>query len=530
MNAETSQTYCERCLTTFGQNPERCPNLVCKRFRPDDGWGKLYQAGQVIDRNYRVLQMLAMGGAGVTYRARELSDSDEMTGPDLALKVLFQSRSGGSYLRRLATEAQIIQELDHQNIVQYHGFVHRSGHAPYLITGYESGGSLLAHLERTGALTVQQTVAIGRQICAALEKAHEYGVVHRDLKPENVLLREVVGKDEDPEVRVADFGIAKVQAGLGSNVTRAGAFVGTPHYAAPEQFQGLHIGDGVDVYGCGAMLYFCMTLRYIVKFADRLDPLDSYDLLRENLPPVVDRPEDDPLDVARMNRILAVAMHPDPEFRCDIKQFGEMLQAVLDRKEPVIPAPQARTPASFTTDLRDDGPRRVPTSPPSAAFTLENQPVPPDDKAVLGLGIAALMGGLLLLVLVVVGGAGFLLWKTSDSLESGDSDTDPVGVEDTDIPTLSGDSTDPGEKADYTAILRSSRMVSARLKRQCKVTMPEQVGLELVLEANGSVRSAQVVKPSSPSTTACVVGQVGGHRFKRAGDGPVRIRLDVTIR
>jgi hypothetical protein len=62
------------------------------------------------------------------------------------------------------------------------------------------------------------------------------------------------------------------------------------------------------------------------------------------------------------------------------------------------------------------------------------------------------------------------------------------------------------------------------------VTMPEQVGLELVLEANGSVRSAEVVKSSSRATTACVVGQVGGHRFKRKGDGPVRVRLDLTIR
>ncbi|MEC8425757.1 MAG: serine/threonine-protein kinase, partial [Myxococcota bacterium] len=249
--ASESQHYCSRCLTTFPGDPQQCSNLACRRKRPAAGWGRIYSAGEVFDRTYRIHRMLAVGGAGVTYIAREL-DADEMeTGPRLALKILLAARDQGPYVRRLATEAQIIQELDHPNIVQYLGFVHRSGHSPYLITRFEAGGSLLDHMQRVGTLSVKQAAVIGRQICRALEKGHERGIVHRDLKPENVLLSEPVAANEEPVIRVADFGIAKVTGSLGSGITRIGTFVGTPNYAAPEQFVGGAVSEMADVYSVG---------------------------------------------------------------------------------------------------------------------------------------------------------------------------------------------------------------------------------------------------------------------------------------
>ena len=74
-----------------------------------------------------------MGGAGVTYLAKELDHGGQPTGPDLAIKVLLAHRDHGPYLKRLATEAGILRELDHPNIVQCLGFVHRAGHTPYLV-------------------------------------------------------------------------------------------------------------------------------------------------------------------------------------------------------------------------------------------------------------------------------------------------------------------------------------------------------------------------------------------------------------
>lgn len=75
-----------------------------------------------------------MGGAGITYLAREIDEQGEDIEPRLALKVLFSNRQQGSYLRRLATEAQILQEMQHEHTAEYRGFVHRAGHAPYLLS------------------------------------------------------------------------------------------------------------------------------------------------------------------------------------------------------------------------------------------------------------------------------------------------------------------------------------------------------------------------------------------------------------
>ena len=354
------QQYCSRCLTSFATDLDECPNLSCRKKRPAEGWGRILRAGDVLDRTYRVHQMLAVGGAGVTYVARELDGAGDETGPRVAVKVLLAARDAGPYVRRLATEAQIIQELDHPNIVQYLGFVHKQGHSPYLITRYEAGGSLLDHLRRVGLLSVRQAAVIGRQICQALEKAHGRGIVHRDLKPENVLLTRPVPRTEDPIVRVADFGIAKVQGSLGGGLTRVGAFVGTPHYAAPEQFVGGAVTEAADVYSVGALLHFCVTARHVIRFADRLDPEDTFQLLCDSLPPTLTREGEDPLLLGRVNRILAVAMNKDPAGRCSVTELDRMLDDLLEGREPALPV---RSPAESTADLPAVSPAAAPAAP-----------------------------------------------------------------------------------------------------------------------------------------------------------------------
>jgi serine/threonine protein kinase len=328
--------YCSRCLTSFAQDLSHCPNLGCRRDRPSDGWGQLIQDGEVFDRNYAIVRKLAMGGAGVTYLAKELDRDGQPGGPDLAIKVLLAHRDHGPYLKRLATEAGILRELDHPNIVQCLGFVHRAGHTPYLVTKFESGGSLLDHLRRSGRLSVRTSAHIGRQICWALAVAHARDIVHRDLKPENVLLASVVPAGEDPIVRVADFGIAKVEGSLGSGLTRMGAFVGTPQYAAPEQFASDKPTAATDVYAVGAILYFCIMARPVVQYADRLSLEDSLELLLENLPPSVERPDENVEDVRRMNAILEAVMSPEPRARPSIEELDNQLATLLGGRDPQI--------------------------------------------------------------------------------------------------------------------------------------------------------------------------------------------------
>lgn len=401
MSGQSSSTrYCSRCLTTFEEDQERCPNLACRRPRPQSGWGRMFGPGDLFDRHYRIHNLLALGGAGVTYLAREVGGDGEEIGPRLALKVLFASRDEGPYLRRLATEAQIIQELNHANIVQYLGFVHRAGHSPYLVTRFESGGSLLDHIKRVGSMPVRKAALVARQVCWALDKAHGMGIVHRDLKPENVLLSRIMGPEEDPVIRVADFGIAKVQGALGSQ-TRVGAFVGTPQYAAPEQFIGGNPSPATDVYGVGALLYFCCMVSSVVRFADRLDPEEGYQLLVDALPPSVVRSHDDPEDVRRLNRILEISMDPDPLRRCTVDQLDGLLGNLLAGNEPDVEAARpARAKTGPTQAPEPDTQERARAADPrittpfpktQADGSIEKAAPPPEDTSSVGLlaGLAA---------------------------------------------------------------------------------------------------------------------------------------------
>lgn len=326
--------YCSRCLTTFPADLDRCPNLSCRTVRPQGGWGELLEPGELLDRTYRVLDRLAIGGAGVTYLGREVDHGGVEIGPKLALKVLYQQRDQGAYLRRLATEAQILQGLNHPNIVECRGFVHRTGHSPYLVTRFEEGGSLLDHIRRVGTLPIPVVANIGRQIAWALDVAHRQGVVHRDLKPENVLLVRPVPRETTPEVRVADFGIAKVYGGFGERLTRMGAFVGTPQYAAPEQFEGLAPEPATDIYALGALLYVCLMGRPVAEFIGELDPDDQRTLLLKSLPAKLDMPEAPRNLVRWMEATLAAAMAVDPGDRCDITALDRRLADIAAERDP----------------------------------------------------------------------------------------------------------------------------------------------------------------------------------------------------
>lgn len=335
--------YCSRCLTTFADTFDRCPNLSCRARRPADGWGQLLEAGDVLDRHYAIVERVAIGGAGVTYLARELGPDDAPSGPKLAIKVLYAQRDQGSYLRRLANEANILLELDHPNIVHIAGFVQRDGHSPYLVTRFEEGGSLLDQLRRVGKLSIPEVAQMGVQLCSALEMAHQRGVVHRDLKPENILLASATQAGEPLETRLTDFGIAKVYGGVGSRLTRVGAFVGTPQYAAPEQFEGVAPTPAADVYSLSAVLLFCLTFRPVLRDLDPGDPVGALESLREALPPTLTL-DGDEQQVASFNQFLAATMAYEAGDRVGIGEARRILECILAGDPVVLPHTRTNLP------------------------------------------------------------------------------------------------------------------------------------------------------------------------------------------
>jgi serine/threonine protein kinase len=331
--------YCAKCLTTFFDDAEACPNLTCGAPKPKKGgWGVLLGAGDLLDRHYLITKPLAVGGAGLTYLAREVDGDGQPQEPSLAIKVLYNSRDSGPFLQRLSNEAQILQQLAHEHIVECRGFVHRTGQAPYLVTKFEHGGSLSGHVEKVGALPPRVAAGVLRQVLLALDVAHQRGVVHRDLKPENVLLSEPVERDVVPHCRVADFGIAKVFGGVGQRLTRLGAFVGTPEYAAPEQFEGLAPTPATDVFAAGGLLVYLRTGQPPVNFQHRMDVEASYDELLKQLPPRMPPDLPDPEGTAILQDVVNHTMCAQAGDRWTVQQ-------VLARIAPICPEPQK--PGSF---------------------------------------------------------------------------------------------------------------------------------------------------------------------------------------
>jgi serine/threonine protein kinase len=327
-----TRRYCAQCLTTFPDDPPACPNLGCGAGRPASGWSPILGAGDLIDRHYKVDRPLAVGGAGITYLAREIDGHNLPTGPALAVKVLFEQRDSGPFLRRLNTEAQILQDLAHPNIVECRAFVHRMGHAPYLVTRFEAGGNLADHVKRVGPLPPAVATGILRQILLALDVAHARGVVHRDLKPHNVLLAEATPARLVPHVRVADFGIAKVGAG-GEGMTITGGFVGTPEYAAPEQFAGVPATAATDIFAAGGLLIFLLTGQTPFLYSQRHDIARTYSELLAQLPPKAP-PVGAPSERQLVQRVLQMTMRKEPQDRAPIR---DLLVQIADLAE--APAP-----------------------------------------------------------------------------------------------------------------------------------------------------------------------------------------------
>ncbi|MGB9724326.1 MAG: protein kinase domain-containing protein [Chloroflexia bacterium] len=201
---------------------------------------------------YRVLERCGQGGMAEVYKGYH-----PLIDRYVAIKVLRPAlASDEEFRRRFQREATAVAALRHPNIVQLYDFG-QIGERFYMVMEYIEGGTLRDRLqarpEGQRRLPPAEVAAIVRGIAAALDYAHQRGIVHRDVKPANVMFT----RDGDPVL--TDFGIARM-LGEGS-VTMAGVSVGTPDYMSPEQARGEPATPASDVYALGVMVYEMLTGR-----------------------------------------------------------------------------------------------------------------------------------------------------------------------------------------------------------------------------------------------------------------------------
>jgi serine/threonine protein kinase/tetratricopeptide (TPR) repeat protein len=203
--------------------------------------------------HYRILEKVGAGGMGVVYRAH-----DDQLERDVALKVLPAGTLNDNPSRRLfRKEALALAKLSHPNIETIYEFDTQDG-IDFLVMEYVPGNTLAERLG-SGALPEKEVVALGMQIVAALEQAHERGIVHRDLKPRNIAIT------AKGQAKVLDFGLAKLLPKVNElssdTLTDTQAGAGTLPYMPPEQLQGESVDARADIYTIGAVLYEMATDR-----------------------------------------------------------------------------------------------------------------------------------------------------------------------------------------------------------------------------------------------------------------------------
>jgi len=233
------------CTTAFG----RSHSLSDQR--------DVYRPGMSIG-NYRLVEAIGQGGMGIVWRAEQTAPIQRQ----VALKLIKPGMDSHTVLTRFKVERQSLAIMDHPNIAKvYDAGTTDLGH-PYFVMELVQGEPLTAYCDRQ-SLSIRQRLALLVDVCAAVQHAHQKGVMHRDLKPNNILVTNVDGQSVP---KVIDFGLAKALTGqqIGAVdltlATAAGTIVGTPLYMAPEQLSGdLDVDTRADQFSLGTIMYELLT-------------------------------------------------------------------------------------------------------------------------------------------------------------------------------------------------------------------------------------------------------------------------------
>lgn len=200
---------------------------------------------------YHLIAEAGRGGQGVVFRARQPG-----TGREIALKRLLAGAFASSDAsRRFQREVEVASGLKHPGIVTVYGVELVEG-APLLAMEWIDG---VPATQWARGRSREEVLRLFLLVCDAVQHAHQRGVLHRDLKPSNVLV------DANGQPHVLDFGLAKLASETKATITATGQFLGTPSFAAPEQWRGDELDARADVYSLGAMLFEMLAGRPVIE-------------------------------------------------------------------------------------------------------------------------------------------------------------------------------------------------------------------------------------------------------------------------
>ena len=297
--------------------------------------------GKVIAGRYRLEARLGEGGMGVVYRARHV-----LIDRVVALKLIRPDLRGETHLRAwMLREARAANRVDHAHIVDIHDVGETEEGELYLVMEYLTGTSLSSEISK-GPMPIPRGVDILEQMCAALARAHDLGVIHRDLKSDNIMLTIRGGRHD--YVKILDFGLAALARD--PRLAPKGAVFGTPEYMAPEQARGEDAIASSDLYALGILFFEMTTGQLPFRSNDRETLLE---MQRSAPPPRPKSLRKDLPDAAEAIILRLLEKTPEKRFR-----DGHHLQDELK-------ALQRSLPSTAWEIHRSDAPAQAPPPPPA---------------------------------------------------------------------------------------------------------------------------------------------------------------------
>lgn len=307
---------------------------------------------------YRIKRVLGEGGFGVVY----LAEQSDPIRREVALKVIKPGMDSRTVVARFRAERQLLALMEHPNIARVLDAGTTEHGLPFFVMDYVPGMPITDYCDRH-CLGLRERLRLFMQVCAAVQHAHQKGVIHRDLKPSNIL---VTKTPEGPAPKVIDFGVSKatdVRAGGETILTEHGVFVGTPEYMSPEQIiaGGVSADTRADVYALGVVLFELLSGRvpFVLRGATLTDiyrvaqdvpaprPSTLLGSSREQIAGVAERRALKPTDLIRELReelewlpLKALAKDPDERY-LSVQAMREDIGRYLDGR-PLVAGPPTR--------------------------------------------------------------------------------------------------------------------------------------------------------------------------------------------